>query len=106
MMTWDVVSRRKARALVQAAQEAWQAERDSQTPFTSTAALGTEGIAAAPPNTTDDAEDNDVHVALHPVAPAPVRPPCVSYIVVDEELNEQLHSDSPPPGHDESREHD
>ena len=93
MMTWDVVSRRKARALCQAAHEAWQSRGDAAIPFMPTAAATVEG-GVAPPNTTDSS--GDVHVVLPPAARTK---PQVSYIVVDEDLNEQQHSDSPPPSH-------
>ena len=95
MMSWDVVSRRKAQALCKAAKEVWQAREDAPTPSMVTApttVTSHEGESNA--SATAITEDGgDVHVALTPTAPAQSR---ISYIVVDGDLNEQLHSDSPP----------
>ncbi len=94
MMSWDVVSRRKAQTLCKAAKEVWLAREDTHTPSMVTApttATSNEGESNA--SATAITEDGgDVHVALTLAAPAQR----ASYIVVDGDLNEQLHSDSPP----------
>ena len=61
-------------------------------PHETAAVTATEDVAA-PLDTTEDS-GGDVHIALGSAAPT-LKQPSVSYIVVDEELNEQLHSESP-----------